>query len=642
MQRLPLILLSACLLLASCQKESQVDKATREGILLIGNSADPKSFDPQVVTGVIESNLNRALFEGLVNSHPSEDLTAAPGVAYEFTPDETYTVWTAKLRQDAKWSDGKPVTAEDFAFAYERILTPDLGAKYAAMLYFIEGASRFNQDLRGEILFIVNRDQMVPADLAARINFHGEPDTDISILGKDPKWQELKTDIERILWLRWKGLDPLSKEQLNWIAHNPLERFKWPDDVTPETAKHVLGRLAEVSGKNLWSVAKVGVEVLDAQTLRITLRGPTPYFKEVLKHPTWNPVPKHEVLKYGKIGQIANPWSKPHRLVSNGPFRIKSYRRNDHIEVEANPYYWDAKNVKLKGIRFLPISNTFTESRMFRDGQLHITYSAAPDVVDYMRKKDPTSLRLEPYLGTDFYRFNTTREPLDDVRVRRALSMAIDRDALCKNVYRGFKPAYGMTPPTDDYTPPRGAFFDPEQAKKLLAEAGFPDGIKSGFPRMKLLISNREAPHPVAIQAMWSKYLGVEVEIEFKEYSAYLLATQTLDYDIVSGGWIGDFIDPLTFLEMWSPNDGNNNTGWESKEFVDTLAKSFQSTDPAARYELLKAAESILLNDAPIAPIAWKAKNYLLHPSVKGWYPLLLDSHPYNSVELVPQATKRK
>ena len=147
---------------------------------------------------------------------------------------------------------------------------------------------------------------------------------------------------------------------------------------------------------------------------------------------------------------------------------------------------------------------------------------------------------------------------------------------------------------------------------------------------------------PVAVQALWRKHLGVEVEIEFKEWTAYLLATQTLDYDIVASGWIGDFIDPLTFLEIWSPGNGNNNTGWDNKEFVEKLSESFQVTAPAARYDLLKQTETIMLNDAPIAPIAWRGKNYLLHPSVKGWYPLLLDSHPYNSVELVPQETKRK
>lgn len=523
-----------CFCVVSCDRETQVDKATRQGILLIGNSNDPKSLDPQIVSGVLESNVMRALFEGLVQFHPSDDTISPPGAAFEVNHDETYTIWTAKLRPDAKWSDGHPVTAEDFAFAYERLLTPDLAAKYAEMLYFIKGAEAFN---KGET-------------------------------------QDFST---------------------------------------------------------------VGIEVIDPLTFTLTLRGPTPYFKELLKHYTWYPVPKHVVLKHGPIGMIGNPWSKPKDLVGNGPFRIKSYRRNDHIEVERNPYYWDAENVSLNGIRFLPITNPFTEARMFRDGQLHVTYSAAPEVVDLMKKINPKTLRQEPYLGTDFYRFNTTREPMDDQRVRLALSMSIDRQGLCDNVYRGYTKAFSMTPPMGEYAPPHGVIYDPEQARELLAEAGFPGG--EGFPRLKLLTASRGGVDTVAtaVQAMWRENLGIEIEIQNKEWTAYLAATQSLNYDMVSAGWIGDFIDPLTFLEMWSPGNGNNNTGWSSDEFDENLKKSFQSVDPAERYAFLKSAETILLKEAPIAPVAWRGKNYLIHPSVKGWEPTLLDNHPYTAVRLVPQ-----
>ncbi|MFD2255354.1 peptide ABC transporter substrate-binding protein [Luteolibacter algae] len=529
-----LILFSAfCLIVASCQKESQVDRATRDGILIMGNSSDPKSFDPQVVSGVLENNIIRALFEGLINFDQTVDLATPGGVAMEVTPDETATVWTARLRPGLKWSDGEPLTAEDFAFSYERILSPGLNAKYASMLYFMEGAEDFN-----------------------------------------------------------------------------------------------LGKITDFT--------QVGIKIEDPLTFTITLRGPTPFFREILKHYTWYPVPKHKVLQYGSIDRIGSDWAKPENLVGNGPFRIKSFRRNDHIEVERNPYYWDAENVSLNGIRFLPISNVFTEARMFRDGQLHVTYTAAPEVVDLMKKEDPGSLRQEPYLGTVLYRFNTTRKPLDDPRVRRALSMALDREALCENVFRGYEPAYGMTPPMGDYDPPHGAAFDPEGGRKLLAEAGFPEG--KGFPRLKLLIASRESAATLAsaVQAMWRNHLGVEVEIENKEWTAYIVATQNLNYDIVAGGWIGDYIDPLTFLEMWMPGNGNNNTGWESKPFAAKIEESFQRTDAAERFKLLGEAEEILLADSPVAPVAWWGKNYLLHPSVKGWEPLLLDSHPYTKVKLVP------
>ncbi|MES2980941.1 MAG: peptide ABC transporter substrate-binding protein [Verrucomicrobiota bacterium] len=523
-----------CLCLVSCEKESQIDQANREGILILGNANDPKSLDPQVVTGVLDSNVMRALFEGLIQFHPSEDLATPLGSALEVTPDETATIWTVKLRPDAKWSDGREVTSEDYAFAYQRILTPDLAAKYAEMLYFVDGAEAFN---KGET--------------------------------KD--------------------------------------------------------------------FSTVGIEIIDSHNFKIKLRGPTPYFREVLKHYTWGPVPKHAVTKHGEIGTIGNPWSKVKNHVSNGPFRLKSYRRNHHIEVEQNPYYWNAKNVSLKGIRFLPISNSFTEARMFRDGQLHVTYSAPKEVVDLMKKTDPSVLRQEPYFGTDILRFNTTRKPMDDVRVRRALSMTLDRDALCKNVYSGYNPTFGLTPPTDGYQPPRGVKFDPTEAKKLFAEAGFPDG--KGFPTLKLLVSSREAAATIgaATQAMWREHLGVEIEIENKEWTAYLVAMQSLDFDMVSGGWIGDYIDPLTFLEMWTPGNGNNNTGWVSQPYLDKLNESLKVTDPTERYIFLKQAEEILLADAPMAPVAWRSKNYLIHPSVKGWDPVLLDCHPYTNVRLVPQ-----
>jgi oligopeptide transport system substrate-binding protein len=274
---------------------------------------------------------------------------------------------------------------------------------------------------------------------------------------------------------------------------------------------------------------------------------------------------------------------------------------------------------------------------MFRDGQIHVTYTAPVEVVDMMKQNNSSALRQEPYFGTDLFRFNTTRKPMDDAKVRRALSMTLDREALCKNVFRGYHTPYGLTPPTQGYQPPHDVKFDPVEAKKLFAEAGFPDG--KGFPRLKLLVSSREAAATIgaAVQAMWREHLGVEIEIENKEWTAYLVAMQSLDFDICAGGWIGDFIDPLTFLEMWSPGNGNNNTGWFSQPFADKLAESFQLTDPAERYSKLKQAEQILLAEAPIAPVAWRSKNYLIHPSVQGWDPLLLDCHPYTSVRLVPQ-----
>lgn len=533
-RRLVLFFSPCLLLLGSCQKESQVDRATREGILLVGNSNEPKGLDPHIVSGVLESNILRALFEGLITSDPQSDTATPGGAALEMTPDATATVWTAKLRPGGKWSDGVPVTARDFAFSYERMLTPELGAKYSEMLYFLKGAEDFNKG--------VTRD-----------------------------------------------------------------------------------------------FSSVGVEVLDELTLRLTLRGPTPYFREIVKHYTWTAVPQHVVLKHGSIGQRGNPWTRPENLVGNGPYRLKSWRRTSHIEVERNPHYWDAQNVVLNGVRFLPVTNLYTEARMFRDGQLHVTYGATPEVVDQMKQEDPAALRQEPYVGTFFYRCNTERKPLTDPRVRQALSFAMDRQAICDNVFTGYTPAYAMTPPMGDYQPPKLAGFDPEKARRLLAEAGYPGG--KGFPRLKVLIASRETAATLAqaVQAMWRETLGVEVEIENKEWNAYLVAMQELDYDIAAAGWIGDYLDPLTFLEMWTPGNGNNNTGWSNPAFVSLLQNSFQETDGTRRFELLRQAETLLVEEAPVLIVAWQARNYLLHPSVHGWHPLLLANNPYQSIKLVPR-----
>ncbi len=529
-----LILSPFWFLLTCCQKESEVDRANREGILLIGNSSEPKGLDPHIVSGVLESNILRALFEGLITSDPESDTATPGGAASEVTPDATATVWTAKLRPNGKWSDGMPVTASDFAFSYERLLTPELGAQYAEMLYFLKGAEEFNKG----------------------------------------KTKDFST---------------------------------------------------------------VGVQVIDDLTLQLTLRGPTPYFREILKHYTWTAVPRHVVLRHGSIGQRGNPWTRKENIVCNGPYQLKSWRRTDHIEVERNPFYWNAANVTLNGIRFLPITNLYTEARMFRDGQLHMTYAATSEVIDMMKATNPSALRQEPYVGTGFFRFNTTRKPLNDVRVRKALSLAIDRPAICNTVFRGYTPAYAMTPPMGDYKPPHLLEFDRVLAKRVLDDAGYPGG--KGFPRLKVLIASKETAATLAqaVQAMWRDTLGIEVEIENKEWNAYLVAMQELDYDIANAGWVGDYLDPLTFLEMWTPGNGNNLTGWKSPEFVKLLQQSFQENDPTRRLENLYQAETILVDEAPIALIAWQARNYLIHPSLEGWHPLLLSNNPYQFLRLVPE-----
>ena len=528
-------------LVASCDNRTLVEQATEERILIIGNSNEPKGLDPHLVSGVLESNLLRALFEGLAVDHPSKDGLSEKGEggAVDWEANEEFTVWTFKLNPLGKWSDGMPVTAHDYVFSYRRMLDPAFPAKYAEMLYYIKGAEEYNK-------------------------------------GKNP--------------------DPESLE----------------------------------------------ARAIDDFTLEITLRGPIPFLPEITKHYTWYPVPRHVILKHGEMNEPFTEWTRPGNLVSNGPFQLKSWRVTHSIEVERNPHYWDAANVKLNGIRFMPISNYYTETRMFLDGLLHITYSVPSEMIPYAKEKLPTLLRQEPYVGTRFIRCNTRVKPFDDPRVTHALAAAIDRKTFIENILQGGQvPAYGITPPFRGYETPEVVGFDPEKARRLLAEAGYPDG--NGFPEVKFLTTDRDGARRNAetFQAMLQENLGINLRIEQREWTTYLQDQYDGNYELCDGGWIGDFLDPTTFLDMWTEGNGNNNTGWASKEFETALRRAENTADPDMRFKILVEAENILLRDLPVIPIYWYTTNYLIRPEVQGWNPLLLNNHPYKYVDLIPPRSKR-
>lgn len=524
----------ACLALTiplfSCQRETQVEKANREGIMLVGNSAEPKSLDIHLVTGVIESKVLSALFEGLAANDVKSDDATPPGAAASWEHNADMTEWTFKLQPEGKWSDGVPVTAHDFVFAYNRLLHPDLAGPYAEMLYFISGAEDFNKGVTKDF-------------------------------------------------------------------------------------------------------SQVGVKALDDLTLQVHLRAPVPFLPALTRHYTWFPAPRHVILKHGKMEARDNPWFMYPNLVGNGPFKLKEWRFHDVIEVDRNPYYWDAENVGINGIRFRPIENPYTETRAFLAGQLHTTYQLPSDLIKSMERDHPKFFRQEPYVGTTFIRLNTTRPVLNDPRVREALALAIDRDLLCEHVTEGYQPAVSFTPDMGGFHPKPVLTFDPEKARRLLAEAGFPDGDK--FPRFALLIARASArANAEAIQAMWKTHLNILIDIQNKDWGSYLVAQQSLDFDMAAAGWIGDYLDPTTFLGMWTKGNGYNNTGWSEASYDQLLRDAALQAEPAKRLEYLQQAETILMEGLPILPLTHYARNYLHHPSATNWYPLLLDNHPWKAIRL--------
>tara|TARA_B110000003_G_C16649238_1_gene533445 strand:- start:2183 stop:3805 length:1623 start_codon:yes stop_codon:yes gene_type:complete len=373
----------------------------------------------------------------------------------------------------------------------------------------------------------------------------------------------------------------------------------------------------------------VGIKALDSYTLKVNLKAPTPFFLGLLSHYSTWPVHKDTVLKFGTIDDRNGEWTRPGNFVCNGPFNLKSWELNNRIIVEKSPTYWDSSTVRLNEIHYYPVSNVMTEDRMFRAGQLHVTSSLPSQKCPIYLEENNPDLRIDPYMGTYFYRLNTNNPFLSDVKVRKALAYAIDRKLLVEKVIKcGQIPAYSFTPPgSNGYEPDTSIPFNPELAKSLLNEAGFNDVNK--FPKLEILFNTNEDHRKVAlaIQQMWQQNLGIEVELVNQDWKVYLSREMVGDFQVSRAGWIGDYEDPNTFLDLMRPNRGNNKTGWENYEFDNLVMKANSTINQSERYELLNEAEKILIDSMPIIPLYTYVRSYQLSPDVKGYNPHILDHH---------------
>jgi oligopeptide transport system substrate-binding protein len=508
-------------------------EANKHKILLITDGSEPRTLDPQEAQGVTEHHIISAMIEGLVAPSIDDQSKVVPGMADRWEHNEDASVWTFHIGDNRKWSNGEPVTAQDFVFSYKRMLTASFGAEYAENLFVLKGAEEYYQ-----------------------------------------------------------------------------------------------GKISDF--------AQVGVKALDNRALQIELVGPTPYLLTLVLHDSWLPVCSNAILKFGKIDTRDTQWTRPGNYVANGPFMMKSWHPNDVIELVRNPFYWDAQNVKLNGINFYAIENLDTQDRAFQAGQLHKTDQLPLDKVPYYRREHPEILRIDPYEGVYFYRINIARKPLDNPKVRLALNLAVDRDAIVKNILReDQKPATGFTPPgMGDYQPLNKVSYDPVRARQLLAEAGYPNG--KGFPSFTIHFNTLESHRAIAeaIQQMWKEILNINVTLENQEWKVYLDTQNSKNYDFSRSAWIGDYMDPVTFLSLWTTGNGNNNTNWGNPKFDGLIEQAARTGDPAKRLAILRDAENLFLTDLPVVLIYWYTNAYLLEPSVQNWYPLALGNHNYKYIDL--------
>ena len=435
---------------------------------------------------------------------------------------------------------------------------------------------------------------------------------------------------------KWSNGEPMTASDYVW---------SWNRALHPDTGSLYAYMLYPIvnseaySKREITDFDQVGVKALDDLTLQVTLNAPTPYFLQLMDHYSSFAVHPETLLKHGKMTDRFTPWTRVGNIVSNGAFTLDEWSLNRRIIIKKSEHYWDRDNVALHGVYFYPTENVVSEERMFRAEQLHYTQVVPLDKITEYRKQGNTSYVQAAYLGTYYYLVNTDRPPVDNVLVRRALSYALDRDTLTRTVLQETAiPAYSITPPdTLGYNPPKLFDYDPAKARELLAEAGYPNG--EGWPGLEIIYNTQEAHRKiaVAIQQMWKKELNIDVTISNQEWKVYLNSVSQRDFQVARRGWIGDYVDANNFLDLFITNGGNNNTGYGSDEFDDiilNLAPKAKSRDE--RYGLFYKAETMMMNEMPIIPIYTYTSKHLVHPSVEGIYPNLMDSLNLKYVKLHP------
>jgi oligopeptide transport system substrate-binding protein len=568
--------------------------------------SEPESLDPQISSGQAEARIYMALYEGLVEYEP-KTMQPIPAVAESWESNADATSYTFRLRRDARFSDGSPITAHDFVYTFRRGMSPELASRSASFGYYVRYAKAYNEG--GAFVrdpqtgsFLLERD--VPA--AAGAEHHA------AASGGEP----LRLTVEGDEKAREKALK----------ANPKLKELLAGKEFVPVRAE------------------ELGVEALDDHTVRITLAQAAPYFVGMLAHPFFRFVPRRAVEEHG------DQWTKPGRLVASGPFRLREWKPYDEIVVERNPAYWDAASVRLQEIRFYPSESTTLNMNLYKAGEVDaiLNHSVPVSWIDMVRPL--RDYMDEPEAAIEYYNINVTKPPMNDVRVRRAFNMAINKRALA-DWRRVVKPLTAFTPEGifPGYPQPKGDDFDPERAKQLLAEAGYRDASgkydPSKFPvaEVEIFYNAHESVRAAAefIQQQWKHNLNITVPLRGMETKAWLKARNNLEYKGFSrGGWGADFLDPFAFLYLLYEEGGNNSTGWTDPQYVALLDEANRTPDEQKRYELLARAEAFMLAAQPVIPLYTPATNWVKKPYVKGLYPNPGTLHAWKYVYIEHDPTK--
>ena len=495
-----------------------------EQVLRRGNGEEPRTLDPHRAQGVPASNILRDLFEGLTTEAPDGDIIPGAAVRWNISGDgKEYTFY---LHRDLQWSNGDPLTAQDFVYSFRRSADPATASNNANMLLPIKNAAEV-------------------------------------ISGSLP----------------------------------------------PE---------------------KLGVTALDDYSLQIRLADATPYFLGLLTHSIAYPAHR------ASIEELGDQFAREGNLVSNGAYLLQRWEPRAQIVLIRNPFYREAEHSLMDKVIYLPIEDQAGEVNQFRAGELDWTYEVPNNQFTWLQKNYPEELVISPWLGSFFFGFNITREPfMENPALRRALVLAIDREVLTEKVTQfGEAPSFALVPPgIGRYEPAIPDYAEwtqqerVEEAKRLYAQAGYSEENPLRI-EIRYNTSENNKKMALAVSSMWKQALGVTATLVNEEWKVFLQnREQKVLTQVFRGGWISDYNDPYSFLELFRSGDGKNDVGYANSSFDALLEEVAKERSPGRRNRMMREAERLLLEDNPIVPVYTYVSKRLVDPHVQGWQNNVMDHH---------------
>jgi oligopeptide transport system substrate-binding protein len=535
-------------------EDPNVETPAEKKVLRTNNHSEPGALHPGLAEGTHDSWVIDHVFEGLTTKAPDGTIVAGMAETWE-TSDDGLT-WTFHLKDGIQWSNGDPVTAADFEYAWKFALNPNSASSYAYQLYYLEGGQEFNN---------------VGADILKEYNQAVEKATA-------------------------DGTEPPEKPVIS------------EEDLQPARDK-------------------VGVKALDEKTLEVKLAQAAPYFLDLTSFYTYYPINKN-------VAESNPDWfKKAETFVSNGPFKLVEWKNKESLKLAKNENYYDAAKVNLDEVLLYVIEDNNTAWQMYQTGEIDLLDNLPSEVTGKLIAENAPDFHNAAELATYYYNLNSDVKPFNNPKVRKALGMAIERQTITEHVAQGGQmPAYGVVPPgmpdvTGDFRENAGALFEEnlEEAKKLLAEGLEEEGLKE-LPKLTLLYNTNEVHKVIAeaVQEMWRKNLGIEnLALENVEFQVKLDREKSGDYMISRAGWIGDYVDPMTYLDLWVTDGPYNDANYSNSEYDALVNTAKTSMDPAVRMEAMHKAEEILMNDMPIIPVYYYTRPHVYKENVTGIYTLI-------------------